>query len=1426
MLILSLLPGPAFAIDTQDSQIFISGFNAYQKKDYTAAIDKMSQVLQKYPDSPLRDMAIFWLARSNFKAGYNKDAAKYMAQFFKEYPDSPLKGTVEEDLVALVGKFQKGEPIVDKVQAPLVAQAPAEDKGAAAKVAREKAEAERLAQEKAAKEKAEVERLAAEKASREKAAVEQAAKAKAEADRLAADQAARAKAEAERQAAEKLARAKAEAERLALEKAAKEKAEAERLAAEKASREKAAVEQAAKAKAEADRLAAEQAARAKAEADRLAAEQAARAKAEAERQAAEKLARDKAEAERLAIEKAFREKAETERLAVEKAFREKAEQERLAAEKATAEKAGQERIALEKAVAAPVAAGKAAAAAVTATAAMPSTTVDQLRAAKEAAEKLVAEKSKALAELQEPAEKKGLTGMFLRERSSYRKEATARLTAEKAAAEKDLADAQSALDRALSGQAPVAQVAQPSAEAPGAAKAAQEKAEADRLAAAKAVRVKAEAERLALEKAAKDKAGAERMAAEQAAKAKAEAQRQAAEKLAGEKAEAGRLALEKATKEKAEAERLAAEKFSREKVAAEQAAKAKADAESQAAEKLAREKAAVEKLAMEKAAKEKAEAERLAAEKTVREKAATEQVATEQAAKAKSKEEQRAAEEVAAIKQAAERIIKGKTEEERLAEEKDVAEQARQAAILLEVSKGKAAEKARKQAELEARFKADDEAAAEEARRDALRIAREQEGKGQQAAEKQTNVKAEAERLAAAGKVAREKAEAERLATEKAAKAKADAERLAREKEEQQRLVAEKATKEKAEQERLAAADKAAREKAAKEKAEQERLAAEKAVTTGKAAARTAPTVSAVAEQPVPAAPVKQAPTAAPKTVTTKKQAVPRKDDVAKRTALRDRAIAEYKSLVDRYPGSKAAALATAKLRELGIAYPAGAAKPGIVSGAAVASVGENAKVLSLEVGQYSDLDFAVSPDAPSYEVGKQLSIPFEITNRGNSRDSFMLESSFPAEYGLRFVAAGAPDKLLTRTPPLNAGEKFKGVALFTIPSRYIDGEKVIFPVKAASEFDPVVSQSRGISLIASSPLLRAVIKTDKVQVLPGERVPYKVTLLNIGSAAARQLTMRLTYPPQYEPVDLSASGFREEGKGAVAVEGLQLASGESKEFSIAFRLKDEALARQELFVRAVTDNLSLKRTDAFLSAAAVVQPVSGVAVAAHTDKVVVIPGQTATVPLTVTNTGNIRDDFSLKPVVPQGLVYAFYLDLNRDGVRQANEPIINHVGPLAPKEVANVVLEISSSATEKDGVTVPLTLAFEPESDKAKGASVAVSMIYSRPVVNLAMAGKGGKMKPGQVSTFELDCGNSGSSLAKIVEIQSLMPEQIELVASDPGFSKGSDGTFIWKFEELGAGEKRSIKVTYRVKSGTAVGTNLQLKNVLKYQDRLGNVY
>lgn len=908
LIIASLLSPPAYAVNSEDSQVFIAGFNAYQKKDYQTAIERMKTVLDKYPDTPLRDMAIFWLARANFKAGFERDAAKYMSQFMKEYPDSPLKGTVEDELLGLVARFDKGE------QLPAVAKRPGAEVVAAAPAPDRKALAEKTV--------------------------------------------------AARQAAEQAARSVTEAERLAAEKAAADKIAAERAAAEKA--------------------------------------------------AAERVA-----AERLAAEKAARETAETERQVLVKAAAEKAAAERAAAEKAAAERA-----------------------------------------------------------------------------------------------------------------------------------------EADRL---------------------------------------------AAEKLAREKAEAERIAAEKAARERAEAERLAFEKAAAEKVAAERAA-----VERLAAEKAVREKAAAELAAREKAEAEKRAAERLAAEKVVAEKAAAELRLAEQAA--------------------------------------------------------------------------------------------------------------------------REKAEADRLASEQATS---------------------------------------------------ERAAAEQAVTE--------------------------------------------KAEAGKRAALRERAIGEYKSLIDRFPGTRAAATAAAKLQDLGIAYP--------VPGAAVAAAkpalsARNAQVLSLEVGQFAEADLTIVPVAQSLEVGKRHDIAFEVVNRGNGTDSFYLESGFPAEFGAQFADAARREMPINLTPSLAPGERFSGVISITVPREFIDGQKMIYPIKIASRLDRDATQARDIMLAASAPLLRAVVKTDKGQILPGEKVAYRIALLNIGTATAQGVSLRLNYPPQYEPVSPAESGLKQEMKAALVLDGIRLASGESREFEVAFQLKEEAIAQQELLLRADVVNTELQTRDSFISASSFVKPVSGVAVRTNSERLIVIPGQSIAVPLIVTNTGNVREDFLIKPQLPPNVTYTFYQDLNRDGIRQANEPIVNHVGPLAPKEESYVILDLATPATESDGAGVAVAMAFEPESDKTKSAVANLRLIYSRPVVELVMSGRGGRLKPGEVSSFELNFTNSGSSMAKAVELQSALPADLELVASDPSFGRATNGDYLWKFDELGAGEKRVIKVTFRVKAGTAVGRSIQVKNVLNYQDQLGNRY
>lgn len=101
---------PAFSADQPDDcQSFIAGFEAYKQKDFDTSQGKLKTVMENYPDSPLRDVVLFWLARSYYKNGNQRDAARHMSTFAREYPDSPLLLIVEDDLKDLVARYEKGE---------------------------------------------------------------------------------------------------------------------------------------------------------------------------------------------------------------------------------------------------------------------------------------------------------------------------------------------------------------------------------------------------------------------------------------------------------------------------------------------------------------------------------------------------------------------------------------------------------------------------------------------------------------------------------------------------------------------------------------------------------------------------------------------------------------------------------------------------------------------------------------------------------------------------------------------------------------------------------------------------------------------------------------------------------------------------------------------------------------------------------------------------------------------------------------------------------------------------------------------------------------------------------------------------------------------------------------------------------------------
>ncbi|QOX78157.1 outer membrane protein assembly factor BamD [Trichlorobacter lovleyi] len=171
-----LAPAPLKA-EIDDSSLFMEAFTAFQGKDYLHSIDKLHQMDQLFPDSPLRDVSLLMLARAQYRSGDNDSAAQTLLKFNKEFGSGPLADSIEADLSALSKRRQAGEKLPPNKQLRAAAQKVRNEqlaleraaalKAEQARLAQERAERERIAREKAEADRKERERLAALKAARE-----------------------------------------------------------------------------------------------------------------------------------------------------------------------------------------------------------------------------------------------------------------------------------------------------------------------------------------------------------------------------------------------------------------------------------------------------------------------------------------------------------------------------------------------------------------------------------------------------------------------------------------------------------------------------------------------------------------------------------------------------------------------------------------------------------------------------------------------------------------------------------------------------------------------------------------------------------------------------------------------------------------------------------------------------------------------------------------------------------------------------------------------------------------------------------------------------------------------------------------------------------------------------------------------------------
>jgi hypothetical protein len=221
--------------------------------------------------------------------------------------------------------------------------------------------------------------------------------------------------------------------------------------------------------------------------------------------------------------------------------------------------------------------------------------------------------------------------------------------------------------------------------------------------------------------------------------------------------------------------------------------------------------------------------------------------------------------------------------------------------------------------------------------------------------------------------------------------------------------------------------------------------------------------------------------------------------------------------------------------------------------------------------------------------AGQNGTLPFEIANRSQNNEEFILEANAPAEYGAKLSPEAAPG-VTTGRVTIGAGQSFKGTISFHMPSDRVDGERKGMTLKVVSARFSDVALSKDTLLTTAAPLVRVVARPSGQKIVSGGHVRYRVTVLNIGSKTAQELTGRMILPPQLVFMDGENSQFHRDGADALSFKIDNLETGKMAEYYLNLRVRSDSRIGQEVRFRVEVQNGQLQRTETFSSSVATVQ--------------------------------------------------------------------------------------------------------------------------------------------------------------------------------------------------------------------------------------------
>jgi len=465
---------------------------------------------------------------------------------------------------------------------------------------------------------------------------------------------------------------------------------------------------------------------------------------------------------------------------------------------------------------------------------------------------------------------------------------------------------------------------------------------------------------------------------------------------------------------------------------------------------------------------------------------------------------------------------------------------------------------------------------------------------------------------------------------------------------------------------------------------------------------------------------------------------------------------------------------------------------------------------------------------------GETLTVSFSVTNRGNAEDAFLLTSTLPPSLQAVFfhdadgsgtVRAGEPS--VTETPRLRTGQQARFLLRARLPVEMNDGVGQSFEIKITSKFDTAVSQTAPTTLIASAPSLRGTFALDRDKVKPGDTISYTLKLSNVGTADARSARVIVSYPGALRLIEAAPSSTSVDPQlHTVTWDLARLGPKDPHSVRLDFRVGEDALADQDLGLRAVLQSPVGEQTVSVVSAVAKVEAIAGVRVAGAEATRTVFPRETVYLPFTLRNTGNGPDRFTLQTKSDLGGGVVLVEDRNRDGVRQPDEPEIGTTRLLNPQEEIAFLAQVTVPPDAPDAARQSIRLTATSERSRSAVAETGRLVVVSRPVVTVATQMTAKEGIPGKVFSYQLVCTNAGTSPARRVLVSESLPPELEYVDAQPRPGQVEGQRLAWEIADLGSGQQEILTVGVRVKRGIPAGTPVRKTTMVKYRDMHDQLY